>query len=546
MPVSVAIATIEFEDRKFVPPRTGAVTIIENQTIRIGRDPDPEQNSLVFKDHSVSRNHLEIYSIVVDDQGRHNPLVFVRDRQTVNGTFVNNQLIARGPTVSAGQLLQDGDVIEIKPTVIIRFSQPQTASTTAKLTSSQREETALFADKYTIIDRTIGDGASSVVYLAVEKRTGKQVVCKVHNLAKGLRSLRKLQRIRQEAILMSYLDHPNILSFRAAFQTPQTMYIFTELATGGDLFSLFTRYEVFKEIEIRWIVRQILHAVVYIHGKGVAHRDIKPENILCAIAPDASYRIILSDFGDSAMTSAGRMRSEVGTTFYRAPECHTTDQGHNLSVDIWAIGMLTLQLLAGSQELPGVFEADLSSQEGIDDFLTMNLDDIYLGKITQNGNDFIRCCLQYDSEERITALEASRHVWLHTPTEDAELFRGLEAQSTAGWEPRGIMLPVIEDLTEKSLATEEDSRRDTANNTASRHFAARENIPPLLAHVRPQDALSRPGQVAQGPLPVRSKDLNPLRSESGETVERTVGSAEKRRTIDEGVELSKRRRPNSV
>ena len=80
-----------------------------------------------------------------------------------------------------------------------------------------------------------------------------------------------------------------------------------------------TKYNTFKEIEIRWIVRQVLSGVVYIHGKGVAHRDIKPENILCAIAPDAAYRVLLSDFGDSAMASRGRMKSHVGTTFYRAP-----------------------------------------------------------------------------------------------------------------------------------------------------------------------------------------------------------------------------------
>lgn len=210
----------------------------------------------------------------------------------------------------------------------------------------------LLEDRYVISNRTIGDGAHAVVYLANEVKTGKQVVCKVHDLASVSRSPQKLQRIRQEAILLSYLDHvsswrtrsrkvqgltgqPNILSFRAAFQTQQTLsvprpdhrafpsdtnrYIFTELATGGDLFSLLTKYNIFKEVEVRWIVRQVLSGVVYIHGKGVAHRDIKPENILCAIAPDASYRVLLSDFGDSAMASRGRMKSHVGTTFYRAP-----------------------------------------------------------------------------------------------------------------------------------------------------------------------------------------------------------------------------------
>lgn len=76
---------------------------------------------------------------------------------------------------------------------------------------------------------------------------------------------------------------------------------------------------MFTELEIRWIIHQVLRGVVYIHGKGVAHRDIKPENILCAVVPDVSYRVALSDFGDAAMVRGGRMRSEVGTSFYRAP-----------------------------------------------------------------------------------------------------------------------------------------------------------------------------------------------------------------------------------
>ncbi len=82
---------------------------------------------------------------------------------------------------------------------------------------------------------------------------------------------------------------------------------------------MFSRYEIFTELEIRWIVRQVLRGVAYIHSKGVVHRDIKPENILCAVAPNAAFRLVLSDFGDSAMANRGRMKSHVGTTFYRAP-----------------------------------------------------------------------------------------------------------------------------------------------------------------------------------------------------------------------------------
>jgi predicted component of type VI protein secretion system len=63
-------------------------------------------------DTSVSRNHCEIYTVVYEPTVNH---IYVRDRKSSNGTFVNGQLIGSGPEISPGYLLQDGDVIEIRP-----------------------------------------------------------------------------------------------------------------------------------------------------------------------------------------------------------------------------------------------------------------------------------------------------------------------------------------------------------------------------------------------------------------------------------------------
>ncbi|KAK0711036.1 kinase-like domain-containing protein [Lasiosphaeris hirsuta] len=374
---SEAVAYVFFEDKSTQPSRMGQFWVFPNQTIKIGRDP--HNSAVVFTDVSVLRNHSEFYSIIVDEESKHSPLVFVRDRQSLNGTYVNDRLVGKGPNVSPAFLLQNGDIVTIAPHVMFRFTQLAKRELSFGLSHRQRKELKLFEDKFVVTDRTIGDGAHAVVYLAIEVKTGKQVVCKIDNSRRGPHLPSTLRRIRQEAILMSYLDHPNIFSIKAAFHTHQTMYIFTELATGGDLFSLFTRYTTFEELEIRWIIWQVLQGVAYIHSKGIAHRDIKPENILCAIAPNVSYRIMLSDFGDSAMASGGRMGSEVGSTFYRAPECHVPEQGHNPSVDIWAVGMLTLQLFVGSEKLPQIQRMDFNGQKNqgkIDEYLDNILNDI--------------------------------------------------------------------------------------------------------------------------------------------------------------------------
>ena len=63
-------------------------------------------------DFTVSRNHCEIYVVVYEPTVNH---VYVRDRKSSNGTFVNGQLIGSGPDITPGYLLQNGDVIEIRP-----------------------------------------------------------------------------------------------------------------------------------------------------------------------------------------------------------------------------------------------------------------------------------------------------------------------------------------------------------------------------------------------------------------------------------------------
>ncbi|KAK4443927.1 kinase-like domain-containing protein [Podospora aff. communis PSN243] len=514
------VAEVFFEDLSVIPTRTETYQVFANKTIKVGRDP--EKNAIVISDPQMSRNHLEIYSIIVDQETKHGPLVFVRDRLSNNGTYVNEKLIGNASKVSLGRLLEDGDVVTISRPPIARFCFKQTfEASSSTLSSLQRRESALFKDKYEISGRTIGDGAHAVVYLATEKRTGGQVVCKVHNLAGAYCSARRLQRIRQEATLLSYLDHPNIISIRAAFQTNNTMYIFTEMATGGDLFSLLMRYNTFRELEIRWILWQVLRAIAYIHRKGVAHRDIKPENILCAMLPNAACRIVLTDFGDSAMASTGRMKSGVGTSFYRAPECRTPDQAHDLSVDIWAIGMLVLQLFSGLYELPDIYHLTLNNQDKIDEYLRRAFDTVQQEtQMSSDSMDFIRSCLVYDSDARPAAHQLFKNRWFREPKDDQMLFRRLEKDVLASWSPRGIVLPVIEDLT-----TDLPARPAAQSNAlvTSPYFEVPRILPnDLQVERRDNDHSSHGtpveihGSITSSQRTVRAEALNPAVLNGGE------------------------------
>lgn len=97
-------------------------------------------------------------------------------------------------------------------------------------------------------------------------------------------------------------------------------YTFTELATGGDLMSFIMRRGTVKESESRIIIRQVVRALKFLHDKGIVHRDLKPENILLACSPKITHhRVMLSDFGISAVRGSSRMFTNAGTKEYQAP-----------------------------------------------------------------------------------------------------------------------------------------------------------------------------------------------------------------------------------
>lgn len=106
--------------------------------------PADRESHIAIHDHNgntVSRNHCEVYAIVYEQDISH---VYVRDRRSVNGTFVNGKLVGIGPDISPGYLLEDGDVIEIKPHWKFRFRH-HSKKMEASLTDRQMQEAEVTA-----------------------------------------------------------------------------------------------------------------------------------------------------------------------------------------------------------------------------------------------------------------------------------------------------------------------------------------------------------------------------------------------------------------
>lgn len=154
-------------------------------------------------------------------------LVYVRDRNSSNGTFVNDIRIGTGQGLSSGYLLEHGDTIRIHPYWELTFCDKRPQKT-HPLTHIQRKETQvcarvrhwrleqdsfdmskLFQDRYRITQRCLGQGADGVVYLATETETEKQLVCKLVNL-QSVRSKNRREELRrkwQETDVLRQLQH---------------------------------------------------------------------------------------------------------------------------------------------------------------------------------------------------------------------------------------------------------------------------------------------------------------------------------------------------
>lgn len=136
----------------------------------------------------------------------------------------------------------------------------------------------------------------------------------------------------------------------------------------------------------------MVKTLAYMHSKGFAHRDVKLDNILYNPLDDD---IKLIDFEISKQFK-GRgcdkeMWTKTGTPNYCAPEMF--EGSHTESVDVWAVGVLTYNLLTGSPPFVSTYEKDLQDK-------IINSEPEYSVSMSGFAQDFIKRCLSKKAEHR--------------------------------------------------------------------------------------------------------------------------------------------------
>jgi serine/threonine-protein kinase len=210
------------------------------------------------------------------------------------------------------------------------------------------------------IDRELGGGGMSRLFLAMEEPLARAVVIKV--LPPDLACRASIARFEREVALTVQLQHPHILPLLTAGGRDDVRFHVTPYLSSETLRARLTRGGALPPREAVRLLCELADAVAYAHGHGVVHRDIKPENILLS-----GGHAVLADFGIArALTSDDGYAltapdARPGTLPYMPPEPEPDERG-----DVFALAVVGWEMLTGSRPSPGVpFASDAEAVRGV-------------------------------------------------------------------------------------------------------------------------------------------------------------------------------------
>jgi eukaryotic-like serine/threonine-protein kinase len=211
-------------------------------------------------------------------------------------------------------------------------------------------QTAL-AGRYTL-DRDLGRGGMASVVLVRDLQNDRMVALKV--LHPELAPTVGGDRFKREIRVAAKLQHPNILNVLDSGETPGGQLWFTmPFVEGENVYERLERERQFTPAEALRITLAAASALDYAHRQGVVHRDIKPDNILLA-----GDEVLVADFGVARavsevaekLTATGMI---VGTPTYMSPEQASGDKAIDGRSDIFALGCVAYEMLAGEPPFKG-------------------------------------------------------------------------------------------------------------------------------------------------------------------------------------------------
>jgi serine/threonine-protein kinase len=197
-----------------------------------------------------------------------------------------------------------------------------------------------------LIEREIGAGGMATVYLAQDLKHARPVALKV--LRPELGAVLGVDRFLTEIKVTANLQHPNLLPLFDSGEADGFLFYVMPFVDGE---SLRARLDREKQLPVDEAVRlavAVAGAVDYAHRHNVVHRDLKPENILLQdgqpVVADFGIALAVVNAGGARVTQTGL---SLGTPQYMSPEQATGDRAIDGRTDVYSLGAVTYEMLAG-------------------------------------------------------------------------------------------------------------------------------------------------------------------------------------------------------
>jgi len=201
------------------------------------------------------------------------------------------------------------------------------------------------------IERVLGEGGMATVYLAHDQKHNRKVAVKV--MRPELAATLGADRFLREVQVAAQLNHPHILPMHDSGEADGVLYYVMPYVEGETLKEHIAKQGQLSVNETMRLGREVAEALAYAHTRGIIHRDIKPGNILLqsghALVADFGIARALGDEGE-VLTKTGLA---VGTPQYMAPEQATGEREVDGRADIYALGAVMYEMMAGEPPFTG-------------------------------------------------------------------------------------------------------------------------------------------------------------------------------------------------
>jgi p21-activated kinase 1 len=261
------------------------------------------------------------------------------------------------------------------------------------------------------------------VYAAKFFHTGEAAAVKKIKFPKKKNALSPM--LIKEIEHLKACRHPNITSFIISHVHRNHLFIVMELVTGATLHVVNGMVEKHDDGFIAAVARSCLSAISCIHSKGLIHQDIKSENILVSVEGE----IKVTDFGVSSKITDSVRNPHAGTVDYHAPEMLAPVPAFCEKVDVWAMGIVVVEMVNGS---PPHSPDSSATPDQVKRLILANPTPVLSEPVTDLLGSFIHSLCTVDQEVRPSAATALEDPFLQGAADKhgvAAYVAGLKAKS---------------------------------------------------------------------------------------------------------------------